>query len=808
MKKSLLTLVAWSAALLVSTAAPATPNIVFIFVDDSGWGDFSCYGNPVVDKQGLPITPNIDALAAQGTRFTNGYVAAPICSPSRSGLLTGMHPSRHGIHSFLDNKAANANRSMDDWLQPQATTTARLLRDAGYATGLFGKWHMGGGRDVDNAPFPQEYGFETSLTSFEGMGDRLLVNGHGLSNQNADVPGDITWTEWYQLANLHTDAAINFITTQHAAGKPFFINVPYDDTHSPYNVEPGHEDDFDHITDDVTAKTFLGELNDLDKQIGRLVTAIDNLGIASNTLIIIVGDNGAPNDSLNTLLKRNGGLKGGKGNIWEGGMREAFIARMPGTVPAGIVNTTTAISTLDMLPTYCSLANIPLPAAPFAGEDMKDVLLGSARPRVKPLFWEFGTVSGDSPASPKLATRVGDWKFLRNPDGSNRHLYDLANDPGETINLVTESAYTATVAELESGLVKWYQEIVLGQVGETGVVGGGSPAGIVIADSFDLPGGSSSGTGFGNGTGLNQGLATRHTGALAGTLSYVQTVATKAAGAHSIANNKLTIADAAEVTAFQFSANGTAARNFGPEIRGRRYEWRATLELDDTDISAARMSLGIADSTAPSGGVGGHNLCVQLDLVTGNTVSVFKRIAAGANSTNTAINAAIRTGLPAGAPVDVRVILQESTDYTVFGTAYQVYINGTIADTGNIRFRNDSRYIIFDTAGGVGPAQYDSFALETLDSTAQTTGRIPIVGIAEKTPAPVSGLSKVRLHWTTQPGRTFQPMISSDLVNWEPILSGGTPVQVPSGHHTIQWLEVEIPPIYQNNAFIRLGPVP
>src|SRR6478735_3034839 len=143
--KKLLILAAWITAPFASIAA--SPNIVFIFVDDSGWGDFSCYGNPVKDKQGQPITPNIDALATQGTRFTNGYVAAPICSPSRTGLLTGMHPSRHGIHSFLDNKAANASRNMDDWLQPQSTTTARLLRDSGYATGLFGKWHMGGGRD-------------------------------------------------------------------------------------------------------------------------------------------------------------------------------------------------------------------------------------------------------------------------------------------------------------------------------------------------------------------------------------------------------------------------------------------------------------------------------------------------------------------------------------------------------------------------------------------------------------------------------------------------------------------------------------
>ncbi|RYD42927.1 MAG: hypothetical protein EOP85_10705, partial [Verrucomicrobiaceae bacterium] len=463
-------------AVLAATAAHAAqPNIVFIFIDDSGWGDFTCQGNPVLDKQGNPITPNIDRLATEGMRFTDGYVVSPICSPSRTGLLTGMSPSRHGIHSFLEQKASNANRGMDDFLQPEAVTTARLLKDSGYATGLFGKWHMGGGRDVNDAPFPQEYGFEQSLTSFEGMGDRLLVNGHGLSNENADVPGAITWTSWNQLANLHTDAAINFITAAHTANKPFFAYVPYDDTHSPYNVEAGRENDFDHITSDVTAKNFLGELYDLDKQIGRLLDAIDNLGISNNTLVVLVGDNGAPNDGLNTLLNRNGGLRGGKGALWEGGIRVAFLARMPGTIPSGVVNSTTAISTLDMLPTYCSLAGIRVPEAPFSGEDMKDVLKGATRPRGTPLFWEFGTRPGINTTAPKLAVRDGNLKFMCNPDGSERQLYDMATDRNETTNIINAPAHAAAVVSMEARLTKWYQEIILGELGEVATLLPGEP---------------------------------------------------------------------------------------------------------------------------------------------------------------------------------------------------------------------------------------------------------------------------------------------------------------------------------------------
>ena len=797
--------IALTLASLIATSTAATqPNIVFIFVDDSGWADFGCYGNPVLDKEGKSITQNIDRLAAQGMRFTEGYVASPICSPSRTGLLTGMHPARHGIHTFLDTKAANANRNMDDWLQPAATTFPRLLKDAGYATGLFGKWHMGGGRDVNDAPFPQDYGFEASLTSFEGMGDRLLVTGHGLSNDNADVPGTITWTVWNQLANQHTDAAIDFITAAHAANKPFFAYVPYDATHSPYNVEAGRENDFDHVTNDFTAMQFLGELNDLDRQIGRLVDAIDALDISNNTLVMIVGDNGAPNDSVNTLLNRNGGLRGGKGTLWEGGMRVAFLARMPGTIPAETVNSTTVISTLDILPTYCSLAGIALPAAPFEGEDMKDVLLGATRPRQRPLFMEFGTVSQVATAAPRLAVRVGNKKLMQNPDGSDRQFYDLLTDRNETTNLAADPGQAADIQGLDAMLMDWYRRTVLGEIGELTEITGGEPAALLIADTFDVTGGNSTTTGFGAADGVNQELATRHTGTLAGTLRYIRTDTGKSEAAHSIANNQLTIADVAGTTGLQLSDNGTSAYNFGPHLRGRRYQWKATLDLDDTEIAAARMTLGIADAILPAGGVAGHDLAVQLDLLAGNTVSVFKRIDSGSTAGAADINQSIVTGLPAGEPVEVRVVMQDSTDYTIFGTTYEIFINGTSADTGAIRFANDSRYLIFDTAPNTGPVRYENFSLETLDAGAPVMGYIPSVGISELNAAEVSGVAKVRLHWSTQPGRVFRPVISTDLSDWQTLPEFS---EIDSQHHTIQWLEVGIPETHREKAFIRLEPV-
>ncbi|MCB1130917.1 MAG: sulfatase-like hydrolase/transferase, partial [Verrucomicrobiae bacterium] len=481
-----------AAGILLCQIASGAPNIVFIFIDDIGWGDMSCYRDhfgitpDTDDKSGNPITPNLDALSGQGMWFTDGYVVSPVCSPSRVGVLTGIEPCRFAIHDYLDSKNVNDSRNMNDWLDPNTVSAARWFQKAGYATGMFGKWHMGGGRDVNNAPFPQDYGFDSSLTSFEGMGDRILYldDGvqHGLSLQNADVPGSIEWVEWELGADKHTDAAIAFITNAVNQGKPFYVHVPHDDTHAPYDTDPGKENDFDHVTTNTNGKLFLSELHELDKEIGRLVNAIDALGVADETLIVVVGDNGAPEDTINTILNRNGGLRGGKKRLWEGGIREPFLIRMPGTVPAGVVNSTTAVSTLDLFPTYCALAGLPLPDAPFAGENMLDVFTGANRPRRRPLFWEFSTNPNIVAAGPKLAMREGNYKLLRDPDGSNRHLFDLSSNREEddALNLINDPSRAEMIASMEDRLMAWYREAVLGQfatphagIAERGSVSGG-----------------------------------------------------------------------------------------------------------------------------------------------------------------------------------------------------------------------------------------------------------------------------------------------------------------------------------------------
>jgi arylsulfatase A-like enzyme len=788
-------------------AGDPRPNIIFVFIDDIGWGDLSCYGSPVTNKLGQPITPNLDKLASEGIRFTQGYVASPICSPSRTGVLTGIEPARYAIYSFLNDKANNAARNMADWVQPDTVTAPRLFQKAGYKTGQFGKWHMGGGRDVNEAPFPQAYGLDESLVAFEGMGDRVLYNNYSLSTQNADVPGSIEWIEWYEGAGKHTDAALRFITNSVSAGKPFYIHVPHNDTHSPYNVPPGQENDFDHVTSDATAKLFLGELHNLDKQIGRLTATIDGLGLATNTLMVVVGDNGAPNDALNTLLKRNGGLRGGKGNLYEGGIRELFIVRWPGTVPSGVVNSTTVVSTLDLLPTYCAFAGIRLPNAPFAGENMADVFRGSQRARGRPLFWEYGSVSGLSPASPKLAVRSGMYKFMRDPEGTRRELYLLPQDHAEANNVINLQEHAGTVADLEAQLMTWYEENVLGNVGDAYPCATTNFLGLAVADSCDVPGGNSPSSGFGANAGVNYALGARLTGAAAPAHGYrlgsTGGTSPRQASDFSISDNRITAAPRNGNGRFEFSDDGTSGVNFANLIAGASYELSVKMNISMVGSSyAQRMSLGLSDTS--NAAVGDVDLGIQIGTDGTGGLGVFKRVDAASNAGGSDINTRILNGLPVGTPVAITLrIVDYNANTSDFASSYEIFVNGTSVNSGAFRFNGPDRYLVFDVAAHEGPVHYDDLHLMVTGRASSSICRIPLVNISEAVLDP--GTGKARLYWPVQPGLTVMPEISGDMINWQPILDPlNKPYVITTPHGSIQWLEVPAPSAFNSGAFFRL----
>ncbi|VGO13310.1 Choline-sulfatase [Pontiella desulfatans] len=770
----------------VSYDPPNDLNILFIFIDDIGWGDLSCYGSTVTNKAGGVITPNLDAIAAAGIRFTDGYVSAPVCSPSRVSVMTGLMPQRFAIHDFLANKSTNDDKKQNDWLQAGTVSAARLFNDAGYATGMFGKWHMGGGRDVDDAPFPQDYGFDESLTSFEGMGDRILYldDGatHNLSSQNADVPGSIEWVEWEIGADRFTDAAIGFISRAVASNRNFYVHVPHDDTHSPYDTDPGKENDFDHITGNTTAKLFLSELHELDKEIGRLMDALDALGAADNTLVVVVGDNGAPNDSVTPLLSRNGSLTGGKWDLWEGGIREPFFIRCPGIVPAGRVNSGTAVSTLDLLPTYAALAGLELPNAPFDGEDMSDVFTGSSRARQRPLFWERAYFSGAiNNGAPTLAMRNGDYKLLMEPDGSDAQLYHIATDKEESINLIADAGLQSTVSNMQAQLAAWFHEVVLGEVDEpVSVTNGAISPGVVISDDYTVTGGNAPNPGFDAGDGVNYEFASRVSGMAASNLvGYAYGGGSRPETDFSITGNRLSVIPANANARFEFSADGATGFDFGSWLAGNTYELSVQMDVDAIGSTyAQRMSLSLADAAGLV--VGSVDLGLQVGTDEAGGLGVFKRIDAGSHSGGSDINAMVASGYPIGTPIDLKMVVQDFNSNTVdYASTYEIFVNGSSVDSGAFRFDGSmsGRYLIFDNAAHEDVVFYDNVKLEVMqvNGGSVTTFYPPSLAFASIDPG--------RIYWNARPGSVYEPQRSSNLVDWT---SHG---RVTNDFGTIQWLE-------------------
>jgi len=252
--------------------AQKRPNIIFIFIDDMGYSDLSCFGNKEIE------TPNIDRLAKEGMRFTNFYDNSPICSPSRVAAVTGRYPAYYRINSYLDSREKNRQRGINDYLDSSAQTIAKTLKKAGYATAHFGKWHLGGGRDVGYAPLPQAYGIDESLTSFEGLGDRVLYKDHDLSEASAKLgQGNITWIEKYQESEILVSRSIDFI--ERHAEQPFYLELWPDDVHDPYQPDTSWREEFSAYANNHYKQDFYAVLANLDKQIGRLTDKLDALNL-------------------------------------------------------------------------------------------------------------------------------------------------------------------------------------------------------------------------------------------------------------------------------------------------------------------------------------------------------------------------------------------------------------------------------------------------------------------------------------------------------------------------------------------------
>jgi arylsulfatase A-like enzyme len=447
----------------ISNAAPSRPpNVLFVLIDDMGYGDLSCYGEKRVH------TDQIDRLAAEGIRFTQFYVNCPICSPSRTALLTGQFPARWKMTSYLASRKENIDRGMAQWLDRSAPTVARPLKEAGYVTGHFGKWHMGGQRDVGDAPLITEYGFEKTLTTFEGLGDRILPMLDSFDGKPARKyalgsdtlgRGKITWVDRSKETTSFVNTAIDFIKQAEKDGKPFYANVWPDDVHSPFFPPKA-------LRGDGSKKTlYLGVVQATDDQLTPLFEYVRNTpSLRDNTMIVVASDNG-PEPGAGSA----GPFRGHKGNLYEGGVREPLIVWGPGLLAKsaiGTTNNTTVVAGVDFLPSILAITGQkPAAGQILDGQDLSTSLLGNEQAvRSKPLFW-LRPPDRPGPANdpfPDLSVRDGDWKLLINEDGSKPQLYDLSKDIGEKDNLAAKEPQITD--RLKKMVLDWRQSMPVGHV--------------------------------------------------------------------------------------------------------------------------------------------------------------------------------------------------------------------------------------------------------------------------------------------------------------------------------------------------------
>lgn len=443
-----------SAGWALAAERPARPNILFILIDDMGYRDLSCFGGTRVQ------TPQIDRLAREGLRFNQFYVGSPICSPSRVALTTGQYPNRWRITSYLDTRQRNRQRGLANWLSADAPSLPRMLQQAGYYTAHVGKWHMGGQRDVADAPPIARYGFDTSITNFEGLGPRILAKfdpnpdgtpfRHGPTDMSARFGiGPITWVPRHRVTEAFVDRAVEEIKQARQQGKPFFINLWPDDVHSPCQAPP------DLRGDGSPAGNYLGVLREADRQFGRAFDFIRSQpDLRDNTIILLCSDNGHEPG-----LGSGGDLRGSKGQLYEGGIRSPLIAWGPGRIAAdraGSSNDRTVMAAIDLAPSLLALAGVPAPAkVAFDGLDLSQALTGQAAPlRSKPMMWvRPPDRPGPNNNLPDLAIRQGNWKLLVHRDGSKAQLYDILADPNEQNNLAAQHADVAD--RLKQEVIAW-----------------------------------------------------------------------------------------------------------------------------------------------------------------------------------------------------------------------------------------------------------------------------------------------------------------------------------------------------------------
>jgi arylsulfatase A-like enzyme len=391
-------------------AAPAKPNLVFILADDSGLGEFGCYGGTAIP------TPNIDRLAREGMRFTNAYSGSAVCAPTRNVVMTGQHPG----HML---RRANQSKIGLLALPADTVTTARLLKNAGYATGGFGKWGLGNEGTTGAAEkqgFDLFYGYYDQVHAHSYYPEDLTRNG-----VREPLPGNAGGKRGQYSHDLIEAETLRFIETQARSGKPFFCYAAWTLPHGKFEI-PSHAAFADRPWPEPV-KIHAAMIARLDEGVGRVMAKLREVGADANTLVLFSSDNGAAGPGLKTF-NATAGLRGEKRHLYEGGIRAPFLARWPGRIQPGSTSDILT-SHVDLFATAAELAGVKAPASD--GISLLPTLLGRA-PQGHPwLYWEIY----EGPAPFQQAVRMGPWKGYRTALKAPLELYHLGRDPAEKDNL-------------------------------------------------------------------------------------------------------------------------------------------------------------------------------------------------------------------------------------------------------------------------------------------------------------------------------------------------------------------------------------
>ncbi|MBA3313286.1 MAG: sulfatase, partial [Planctomycetaceae bacterium] len=435
------------------------PNVVLIVIDDLGQRDLGCYGS------GFYETPNVDRLAESGMRFTQYYAANPVCSPTRASLQTGRNPARLNLTNFLKGVRQKKDSPMltaeyVDQLPLEEVTLGEMFKTAGYQTAFVGKWHLGG-----ESFYPEPQGYDVNIGGTHA--------GHPKSyfwpqwQNNPPVEGE---REGQYLTDLLSERACEWIESAAKNEQPFFLSLCHYTVHTPIQPREDllkkYEDKLSRIRLREGSQSnphYAAMVESMDTSVGRVLDTLDRLKIADDTLVIFTADNGglSVQEGKHTPATTNAPLRMGKGYLYDGGIRVAFIVRWPGVTPAGSTCDVPAISD-DVFPTLCRAAGVETEklqlAGPLDGRDLSNVLKGETDAALsdRPLHWHYPHFANQG-GPPGGAIRVGDWKLIEWFEDGTLELYNLADDLSETTDLAAEQP--DRIRDMRAALSQWRREV-------------------------------------------------------------------------------------------------------------------------------------------------------------------------------------------------------------------------------------------------------------------------------------------------------------------------------------------------------------